>query len=134
MKQLTRKAYRVGNSAGVVVPKEWLNGFVEVRLVEPPIKTNASYILELLEKSGIDSLEILGVALTGSYARGEHDKESDIDILVITNNLNKNIKIGKYEITAISEKTLNSQLNNMGFPILPMILEAKPIINNNIWP
>ena len=50
MKLLTRKAYRVGNSAGVVVPKEWMNGFVEVRLVEPPLKTNASYILEILEK------------------------------------------------------------------------------------
>ena len=33
MEVLTRRAYRVGNSAGVVVPKEWLNGFVEVKLV-----------------------------------------------------------------------------------------------------
>lgn len=131
--RLMRKAYRVGNSAGVVVPKEWLNGFVEVRLVEPPLRTDSAYILEILEKQGIDTSEILGIAITGSYARKEHDKESDIDILVITDNLNKQIKAGKYEITIISEKTLTKQLDEIGFPIFPMILEAVPIINKNLF-
>lgn len=131
--RLTRKAYRVGNSAGVVVPKEWLNGFVEIKLIEPPLRTDSGYILEILEKDGIDTSEILGVAVTGSYAREEHDKESDIDILVITDNLNKEIKAGRYEITIISEKTLEKQLNDIGFPILPMILEAVPIINKILF-
>lgn len=131
--KLIRKAYRVGNSAGVVVPKEWLNGFVEVRLIEPPLRTNSGYILEMLEKEGINTTEILGIAVTGSYAREEHDKESDIDILVITNNLNKKIRAGRYEITTISEKILEKQLNNIGFPILPMILEAVPILNKNLF-
>ena len=117
--RLMRKARRVGNSAGVVVPKEWLNGFVEVSLIEPPLRTDSGYILEMLEKYGIDAPEIIGVAVAGSYARKEHDKESDIDILIITNNLNKQIRAGRYEITIISEKTLEKQLNDIGFPILP---------------
>ncbi len=131
--KLTRKAYRVGNSAGVVVPKEWLNGFVEVKLIELPLRTNSGYILEILEKAGIDTSEILGIAIIGSYARNEQDKESDIDILVITNNLNKKIRAGRYEIIIISEKILEKQLNDIGFPILPMILEAVPIINKNLF-
>lgn len=131
--RLIRRAYRVGNSAGVVVPKEWLNGFVEVRLVEPPQRTDSGYILEILEKEGIDTSEILGVAVIGSYAREEHDKGSDIDILIVTNNLNREIKAGRYEITIISEKKLEKQLNDTGFPILPMILEAVPIINKNLF-
>ena len=89
MKSMTRRAYRVGNSAGVLVPKKWLNGFVEVRLVEPPLKIDASSILKILQSEDINTFEILGIAVAGSYARSEQTADSDVDILVLTNNLNK---------------------------------------------
>lgn len=131
--RLTRRAYKVGNSAGVVVPKEWLNGFVEVKLVEPPLKIDSYNILKILQQENIDTSEILGIAVTGSYARGEYSLSSDVDILVITDNLNKKISAGRYEIIIISEKTLEYQLDNMGFPILPMLVECKPIINKKLF-
>ncbi len=133
MKQLLKKAYKVGNSAGVVVPKEWMNGFVEVKLVEPPIRLDASSILKILQQENIDTSRILGIAITGSYAKEEHTLDSDVDILVITDNLNKKINVGRYEIIILSEEILKSQLENMGFPILPMILESKTIINKKLF-
>ena len=133
MEVLTRKAFRVGNSAGVVVPKEWLNGFVEVKLVEPPTIIDSSNVLKILQQENIDTMEILGVAVTGSYARGEESRESDIDILVVTENLNKKINMGKYEIIVISERILKSQLENVGFPMLPMLLECKALLNQKLF-
>jgi len=130
---MTRKAYRVGNSAGVLVPKEWMNGFIEVRLVDPPLRIDAPLILEILQKENINISEILGIAFTGSYARGDQEKGSDVDILVISQRLNKKLKVGRYEIIILSEKTLEHQLYNMGFPILPMILEGKALLNEKLF-
>jgi len=116
----------------VITPKEWMNGFVEVKLVEAPIKLNASSILKILENE-VDVSKVLGVAITGSYARGEESRESDVDVLVVTENLDKKIKIGRYEIILTSEKVLKKQLENMGFPVLPMIIECNPVMNEKLF-
>ena len=82
MKQeLIKPIVKVGNSAGIILPKEWLNGKEKVELIETP-KDIKKELLEVLDSYLPD---IIGIYLTGSYARGEETPESDIDILVELN-------------------------------------------------
>lgn len=125
MERLIRPIVRVGNSAGVLLPREWLNGEARVELISKPLNLKKD-ILEILE----DYLDdIKGIYLTGSYAREEGEKGSDIDVLVITGDINKKIRKGRYELLLISEKELGKSLKRNILPILPMIREAKPILN-----
>jgi len=126
--ELVKPTIRVGNSAGVLLPKEWLN--MNVKVVLQPLNVEKE-ILEILLKEGILQ-EVEGVYLVGSYARKEETFESDIDVLVITNNLDKNIKEGKYEIICVSKKQFEKQLETNILPILPMLVESKVIINKNL--
>ena len=86
--ELIKPIVRVGNSAGVLVPKDWLNGEARVTLVKKPqnIRQNTLEILNAYLP------HIIGLYLVGSYARGEQTSTSDIDILGITDNINKKIK------------------------------------------
>ena len=124
--ELIKSVVKVGNSAGVILPKEWLNGRAQVKLVQKPlnIKQEIFSILEPYLK------DILGIYLVGSYAREEEDDKSDIDILVITEKENKRILNGKYEIILISKSELEKTLKNNILLLLPMLKEAKPITNS----
>ncbi len=129
MKQeLVRQIVRVGNSAGVILPKEWLNGKARIELIEKPlnIRTDVLGILEFYLE------DVIGIYLAGSYARGEENKESDVDILVITRKTNKRINSGKYEITLISKDRMKNALEKNALPIIPMLLEAKTLLNEEL--
>ena len=76
--ELIKPIVKFGNSAGVILPREWLNGKAKIELVEKPLNINKD-ILEILEPYFND---IQGIYLVGSYARGEQTQESDIDVLV----------------------------------------------------
>src|SRR3989344_7101847 len=114
MTELIKQIVKVGNSAGVLLPREWLNGKARVELISRPLDIKKE-ILEILDEYLRD---IRGIYLVGSYARGEQEKDSDVDILAVTNNTNKRIKKGKYEITLISEDNLDKTLKNNILPIL----------------
>ncbi len=129
MKQeLIKNIIKVGNSAGVLLPKQWLNGKAKVELIEKPMNIKRE-VLEILYPYLDD---ILGIYLTGSYARGEQSKESDIDILVITEKENRKINEGKYEVILISKKNLERILKKNILPLLPMLKEAKSILNSSL--
>jgi len=129
MKQeLIKEIVRVGNSAGVLLPKQWLNGRARVELIEKPLDLEKD-ILNILKPY---LKEIKGIYLVGSYARGEQSKESDVDVLAITENENKEIKEGKYEILLVSQKNLGNILTKNILPLLPMLKEAKPILNEEL--
>jgi len=125
MKQIVKQIVKVGNSAGVLLPKEWLNGKAKVELIEKPLDLRKD-ILELLDTY---LEEIVGVYLVGSYARGEETEKSDVDVIVITNKTEDKIKKGKYDILIISKEKLDELLKENALPLLPMLKEAKPIIN-----
>ncbi len=127
MEELIKPIVRVGNSAGVILPKEWLNGQASVKLVHKPysIKEDA---LEILSPYLNDTV---GIYLVGSYARNEETEKSDIDILAITNKTNKKISKGKYNIVLISRENLEKSMNDNILPLLPMIKEAKTILNSD---
>lgn len=126
--ELIKNTIRVGNSAGVLLPKKFLN--TQVKIVLQPLNIEKD-ILEILFKEKILK-NTLGVYLIGSYARKEQTIESDIDVLVITKNINKRIEKGKYDLLLVSKEIIDEKMRKNIFPLLPMIIEAKPIINEEL--
>lgn len=126
--EIVKTAVRVGNSAGVLLPKQWLNS--QVKIILGPLNIEKEVLGILIEEKILKN--VLGVYVIGSYARNEQTIDSDIDILILTDNINKRIKKGKYEIICIPKKELENQLNKNILPILAMIKEAKPIINKEL--
>jgi predicted nucleotidyltransferase len=126
--ELIKKTIKVGNSAGVLLPKEFLN--TEVKIILQPINIEKD-VLDILSKEKILE-KVLGVYIVGSYARNEETIESDIDILVITDNLDSRIETGKYDLMIVSKKLVDEKMKKNIFPLLPMMLEAKPIINRSL--
>ncbi len=123
--KVVKQVVRVGNTGGVLVPREWVHGQAEVKLLEKPLDIEGD-ILRLLK----DHLpDVKGIYLVGSYARGEQTDRSDVDVLVVTGRTSRRIEKGKYEMILISEKQLEGQLRTNALPLLPMIKEAKPVLN-----
>lgn len=126
--ELIKPTIRVGNGAGVLLPKEYLN--TQVKIVLQPLNIEKD-ILEILLKENVLK-KVLGVYLTGSYARNEQTIESDVDVLVITDNLNEKIEKGKYDLMMVSKESIDEKMKKNIFPLLPMMIEAKPIINKKL--
>lgn len=126
--ELIKKTISVGNSAGVLLPKKYLNS--EVKIILTPLNVEKDTLNILLKENLLK--ETLGAYVVGSYARKEENIDSDIDIIVITTKTDKIIKSGKYEIILISKESLERQLENNIMPLLPMISEAKTIINEEL--
>lgn len=127
MKQeLVKPIVKLGNSACVMLPKSWVNGMAKIVLVDEPVNIKKD-VFEILG----DCLdEVVGIYLVGSYGRGEESVISDVDVLVVTNGVNKRIERGKYEIILISIDKLEERLEKNVLPLLPMIREARGIVNS----
>ncbi|MBI2631662.1 nucleotidyltransferase domain-containing protein, partial [Candidatus Pacearchaeota archaeon] len=126
-----KKAIKAGNSSAVLLPRSWLNQEVRVELVKKTPETILNDALNIVKKY-ISLNKIIGVYLVGSYARGEEDSDSDIDILIITDDIDKElIKEGIYNIIVISSELLKQKLRYDLFPIGSMIKEARSLLNNN---
>ena len=126
--ELIKPIVKLGNSAGVVLPRKWLNKQVVIRLTILDIKTIIKRVIEILiEKKFLNG--VLGIYLIGSYARNEQKAESDIDILVITDKITNELKVENYSIVLISKENLEESLVTNPIYYYPMIKEAKIIIN-----
>ncbi len=124
-----KRAVKAGNSSAVILPRSWLDKEVRVELVK---KTQEIILFDVLKiiKKYIEIDGIIGIYLAGSYARGEEDENSDIDILVITKERDREIIIEEnYNILVISEELLKQKLQLDLFPIGSMIKEARPLLN-----
>jgi len=126
--ELIKKAVKVGNSAGVILPKEFLN--LNVKVVLQPLNIGGD-IIKILSERGLLK-NVIGVYLVGSYARKEESVESDIDVLVITDNINDHIEKEKYDLMLVSKDLVDEKMQKNIFPLLPMMIEAKPIINQEL--
>ncbi len=127
---ITKIVQKFGNSGHVVLPKEYVGK--RIRFITEPkaFEDIKSEVVEIL-KQYLEN--ILGVYLYGSYARNEQTVYSDIDILVITNiNLKIMDKISGYSIISATLKQIEGTLNTNAVLILPIIKEAKTIINPDI--
>jgi predicted nucleotidyltransferase len=126
-----KKAIKAGNSSAVILPRAWLNKEVRIELIK---KTPEIILIDVLEilKNHISLKSIIGIYLVGSYARGEEDEDSDIDLLIITDNIDKEmIEEGIYNILIVSYQLLYQKLKEDLFPVGQMIKEAKPLINGD---
>ena len=118
---------KFGNSGHIILPKEYIGKRIRF-IAEPKTFEDIKYeILEIL-KPYLEN--IIGIYLHGSYARNEQTIDSDIDILVITNAKLKIIdKIDDFFIISVTIKELENTLNSNAVLILPIIKEAKTIVN-----
>ena len=130
METITKQTREVGTSAGVLLPRSWLNKQVVVTLFEPSKENIARDIIEYLFEHNLNE-EVKGIYLFGSYSRGDFDFNSDIDILIITQDTNKLINYNNYEILLVSESSFSKNLpNNLNY--LSILKEAGVIFNKEL--
>ncbi|MFA7708110.1 MAG: nucleotidyltransferase domain-containing protein [Candidatus Pacearchaeota archaeon] len=130
METITKQTREVGTSAGVLLPRSWLNKQVVVTLFEPSKEKILQDIITCLFEHDLNE-EVKGIYLYGSYARGDFDFNSDIDILIITQNTNKLINYNNYEILLVSEDSFSKNLpNNLNY--LSLLKEIKVILNKEL--
>ena len=127
METIVKQTREVGTSAGVLLPRSWLNKQVVVTLFNPSKEKILQDISACLFKQNLNE-DAKGVYLFGSYSRGEFDFDSDIDILIITEKTNKLINYNNYEILLVSESSFSKNLpNNLNY--LSILKETKVIFN-----
>lgn len=126
MEKIIKKVVKVGNSAGVILPKEWYGGEARVELVKKPldIEEDALKILKPYLK------DVLGIYIVGSYARGEETESSDVDVIAISKDIKKEISYGKYNISIYALESVKKTLEDNPIMIYPRLLEAKTILNH----
>ncbi|MEK6914483.1 MAG: nucleotidyltransferase domain-containing protein [Nanoarchaeota archaeon] len=129
MEYIIKPTRVIGNASGVILPKEWKNSLIRAEIITKPL--NEYELLKLIENE-ISIKKIMGIYLIGSYARGDYDNKSDIDILVINKDINKTMKLGKYEINILSLSSLEYLLKYNCIPVLPWIVESVSIINDSL--
>lgn len=126
--ELIRNVGRWGNSAGVLLPREWVGNQVKIIFVDRTSEVKK----ETLNILGPYLEDILGIYLTGSYARGEQEENSDIDIIVISNETKKEIISGKYHISILTLDGIHKNLHSNPELVLPRLFEAKTILNKSL--
>ena len=130
MDTIIKQTREVGTSAGVLLPRRWLNKQVVVTLFEPSLESIAKDVMDYLFENKLNE-EVKGIYLFGSYARGDFDFNSDIDILVITQDKNKMVNYGNYELLFVSERAFSKNLpENLNY--LSLLKEAKVIFNKEL--
>jgi predicted nucleotidyltransferase len=125
--KLIKKAVDMGNGAAVYIPKEYSGRQVVIMLPEG-IKDIKRKIIERLA----DYMDnIVGVYLFGSYAREESNALSDIDVLIITKDEQKELKhlFDDVDVRVITLEKIKKSIENLPALILPILKEAKTIIN-----
>lgn len=124
--EITRSVLKWGNSAGVLLPKEWIGNEAKIILIDRTSQIKKE-VFEILDSYLED---ILGIYLVGSYARHEQEKYSDIDIIAISSKTKKEIKSGKYSISIIPIESIKKTLKSNPIMIYPRLIEAKTILNH----
>ncbi|MDP1728968.1 MAG: DUF2080 family transposase-associated protein [archaeon] len=114
-----------GNSAGILLPKEWLGNQVKIVLIDRTLEIKKE-VLSILDPYLED---IIGIYLTGSYARGEQEEDSDIDVIAISKSTKKEIISGKYDISITTLEGIKKTLGSHPELVIPRLREAKTILN-----
>ena len=126
--ELTKNVIKWGNSAGVLLPKEWVGNEAKIVLVDRTSQIKKE-VFDILDSYLED---ILGIYLVGSYARHEQEENSDIDIIAISSRTKKDIKSGKYNISLIPLESIKKTLKTNPIMIYPRLAEAKTILNHSL--
>ena len=126
----TRLVQKFGNSSHVVLPKEYRGRRIKFIAEPKTLQDIKSEIIGIL-KPYLEN--IVGVYLYGSYVRNEQTIDSDIDILVITDDKIRIIeKFDNYQIISTTINDLENTIKNNAVLIIPILKEAKTIINPDL--
>ncbi len=112
-----RRAIKVGNSSGVLLPKSLFGSELKITLIKPPrnIKRDLTLILSnMLE-------EIMGI-----YIINQNEKK--IEILVPSSNINRHLEKGVYIIDIVPLNHLKKSIKEKK-DIREKILKARAILN-----
>jgi predicted nucleotidyltransferase len=123
--RIVRRVSLFGNGAHVLVPRGWMNN--EVVLVNPRKQNLKNKIIKVLMPY-LD--KIYSVILYGSYARGEEKIDSDIDLLIISNERFK-IKYPSFDISVITKDEVDKAIKMNPILVYSAIIEGVSIINNS---
>ncbi len=115
--EFMRKTIRVGNSSGVILPKQLLGSEVRVIVVNQPINIKKE-ALKLLD----DYLpELLGVYIIN---------EKPIEILAISTNIKEIINKNNIKISIVPLSLIRKDITKQG--LKDKLLKAKTILNNSL--
>lgn len=125
--KILKNVIRIGNGAAVYVPREYFGKQVIVILPEGILEIKK----KIIERLSDYMANIVGVYIFGSYARGESNSLSDIDLIIITQKEQKELKYLFEDMDArvMTLNTVRKSIQNMPVLILPLLKEAKTIIN-----
>lgn len=124
--EVEKEVMPFGNGSIVYTPKKWIGKRVLVVLEEKPLDVKGE-VMEIL-KPFFSSIQ--GVFLFGSFARKEETKNSDIDILIISDKKIGLKREGKFDFLVKSKEDFVKELKNDSTLFLHQILrEAKPVFN-----
>ena len=125
---MLKQAIKVGNGAGILLPRKYLGSLVEVNIKTQSIEDIKR---QILEKASPYLEEINGIYLTGSYARNEEKLDSDIDVIIISED-KIDLKMENYHFICLEYNKLLKEMAESVIEYYPMLLEAKPILNKAI--
>jgi predicted nucleotidyltransferase len=123
--ELIRNVLRWGNSAGILLPKEYLGNQVKIIFIDRTLEIKKE-VLSILEPHLED---IIGIYLIGSYARGEQETDSDIDVMAISKSTKKELISGKYHISIATLEGIKKTASYYPELVIPRLKEAKVILN-----
>ena len=122
--QVRKRVVPFGNGSIVYTPKSWIGREVVVTLPQFSLKEE---IFDVLDPY-LANVQV--IYLYGSYARGENELDSDIDLLVISDKDFK-VKREKYDITITSLEKLKDHIKKN--PVYSLVVkEAKTILNKSL--
>jgi len=116
--EFLKKATKVGNSAGVLLPKKLLGSEVKITVINRPINIRKE-VIKLLEQYFID--------LIGIYILNK----KPIEILAISTNLRKIITDGKLKISIIPISIIKRDIKTKP-KLKAKLIRAEPILNKSL--
>lgn len=115
-----RRAIKVGNSAGVLLPKKFLGSEVRVLVLNNP--TN-------IKKTTLKLLENYMEELRGIYIISNQDKKTNI--LAVSISISKKFEKGNYNISIIPLNELRKLIKEKKLS-LDLLLKSTPIMNKGL--
>ena len=115
-----RRTIKVGNSAGVLLPKSLLGADVRVIVVKPPMDIKRD-IIRILEPIFEDVL--------GAYLIKQEEEKAEV--LVVSTNINQHIKKPNYEIDIVPFDVLKRSVKEKK-EVQEKIKNAKAITNKKL--
>lgn len=115
--EFVKKAIRVGNSAGVLLPKSFLGSEVKITVIDKPLNIRKD-VMKILENyfENIIGIYIINVS------------KDLIEVMAISSNLKKMIQSGKYKISIVPLNLIKKDLK-ISPRLKTKINQAKTILN-----